>query len=154
MNTIIRGEEAWDRLEKLPEEAAQWLDNSLEREMAQGALFPSGIIQFLSTLTGTSGKHLRNVVAVMHDRLIHEREIANLQLLLLLGVYPWHHQIAFVFTERYRLKYHQTGVRWWLHTVLATKIEDIALPAEPAEVDDPGDHDEGFAEPPEADVAP
>lgn len=130
MNTIIRGEEAWERLEKLPEEAAQWIDSSLEREIAQSALLPAETMQFLGALTCTSGKHLRDLVGAMHNRLIHERAIANLQLMLLLDVYPWRHQIAFVFTEHYRLKYKQTGVRWWLHTVLATKIEDIALPTE------------------------
>lgn len=129
MNTIIRGEEAWDRLERLPEEAADW---NVRDGLRYGLTIPSDIQEFLDTLSSTPGKHLRNVVATMHDRLIHEREIANLQLLLLLDLYPWRHQVAFVFTQRYRLKFSQTGVRWWLHTVLATKIEDIALPAEPS----------------------
>lgn len=128
MNTIIRGEEAWERLEKLPEEVQGWIDSKTKIELA---LLRPGVPEFVTTLANTSGKHLRNIVATMHDRLIHEREIANLQLMLMLDTYPWRHQIAFVFTERYRGKFHQRGIRWWLHTVLATKIEDIALPEEP-----------------------
>lgn len=126
MNTIIRGEEAWDRLEKLPQETQGYL-----QDWSDESWFPSeDACKFVRALEEVSGKHLHNIVAAMHDRLIHEREIANLQLMLLLDVYPWRHQIAFVFTQRYRGKYKQTGERWWLPTVLATKIEDIALPAE------------------------
>lgn len=133
MHNVIRGAEAWERLEKIDAENPFTFSTNvdgLDVEFVVENVLTKRQEEFLENLVRV--KRNGNLVRIVDG--IHRRIWASHgalpEMMIAEDTYPWRHQIIFVWNERYRQEQHQRGVRYWLPTLLQFKVEDVAMPPE------------------------